>query len=174
MSWVPGNNRQQAEEAKHSGPRRCCISQRNDVICLPPGVPSSLPAQAQSSSNSPLSCFHASSIFPLCRDIPNIIKHAIIFPILRKDSFLHHAFLFPASLFLFSFAAKLLKRVTLLSPVPFLRRLLNPPHWFSPPSLHRNFSCQSYNDSLLNSVINFWFSLYLSHLLPLTPGIPPP
>lgn len=70
-----------------------------------------------------LSCFHASSISPLRRVIPNAIKHAIIFPILRKESFLHHAFLFPASLVLFPFTAKLLKRVTLLSPAPFLRCL---------------------------------------------------
>lgn len=52
--------------------------------------------------------------------------------------------LFSSLLVLFPFTAKLLKRVTLLSPAPFLRCLLNPPHWLSPPSLPQHASCRSY------------------------------
>ena len=76
---------------------------------------------------------------PLHWVIPNTIKHAIIFPILRKESSLHHVFLFPGSLFLFPCTANLLERVIVLSPLPFLQCLLSP----SPSSSHPHHSIKT-------------------------------
>lgn len=137
--WVLRNIRREAEGAKPSGPRVPCILGEKLLPTRCPGIPSFLPTQGQSSSDSPIPPSPASPISPLHWVIPNTIKHAIIFPILRKESSLHHVFLFPGSLFLFPCTANLLERVIVLSPLPFLQCLLSP----SPSSSHPHHSIKT-------------------------------
>lgn len=138
-------------------------------------VPSFLPLKGQSSHlilPSTLSCI---TYFPLHWVIPNTIKHAIIFPILRKESSLYHVFLFPGSLFLFPWTAKLPERVIVLSPLPFLQCLLSTtPIRLLPPchSIKTVLVTVSRDPLVLNSMLNSQPSLYLSYVLSLTPGVP--
>lgn len=152
--WVLRNNRRQAEGAKPSGPRVPCIPGEKFLPTQSPGDPSSLPNQCSTDSLLPPS--PASSISPLYWVIPDTIKHAMIFPILREESSLHHTFLFPASLFLFPFIVKPLERVILLYPLPSLQCLLNPPHRaLIPVTPSELLSLRSpVTSSLLNSIVN--------------------
>lgn len=131
-----GGHAQRLQATLHP-PGKCCYP---PIPCCPILSPCSRTGLQQFSLQA-LSCI---IYFPSLLGQSQHHKDAIIFPLLQRESFLHHAFLFPASLFLFPCTAKLLERVTLLSPNLFLECLLNPSHCLLPPSLHQNCSCQSH------------------------------
>lgn len=85
-----GGHAQQLQGTLHP-PGKCCYP---PIPCCPILSPCSKTGLQQFSLRALFV-----SISPLYWVSPNIIKKAIIFPILQRESFLHHAFLFPASLF---------------------------------------------------------------------------